>query len=333
MRINTFQPKFNFGKNEKPKMNLGDNSLENDSINDSQDEQHNYILNENSYEFPKENVPISFFGSFKKDDDSMNHFNISSISKDRYNSHKNNVDNKFDDFNMLKRSTWSKENNRYNNISDMYDENLRFLSFCEEDYNDEDDIVNIVNNESISQKENNKKSTDYVKGFKALYTFKDDDQVEIVLHPETSKIISSSELSDFKNEKNDNNISNQKSQKLISPENSNKIIEINNKEVNINISNNIDKKNIINNSNDSSIIIQDNNSQDLKDSKKFFDSQKKRTKKMLSLTKQKRIFQKFLSVSVDTTYLYSLDDEMDILLLNPKIIYNYPLNKIERELE
>ena len=53
----------------------------------------------------------------------------------------------------------------------------------------------------------------------------------------------------------------------------------------------------------------------------------------MNMTKQKKIFQKFLSVSVDTSCLYSLDDDMKILILNPKITYNYPYNKKERELE
>ncbi len=335
MRINTFQPNFIFSRNEKPKRKIGDNSLEIESINDSQDEQHNYIINEESYEFPQENIPtpfITFNNSIKNSKDSMEPFNISLNDKDRFNNIKTNISNKYDDLNMLKRSNLSKENNRYNNISEIYDDNLKFFSFCEDDFNDDedDDIVNIVNDETISQKENNKKSTDYVKGFNALYSFKDNNQVQVVLHPDISKIISSGELSDIKSDSSNNN---EISQKIISPENSNKISEINNIEITTNISKNEDKKNIINKSNDSNNIIQNNYSQDLRESKKFFDSQKKRAKKILSLTKQKKIFQKFLSVSVDTSYLYSLDDEMDILLLNPKIIYNYPFNKMERELE
>ena len=54
---------------------------------------------------------------------------------------------------------------------------------------------------------------------------------------------------------------------------------------------------------------------------------------LLNLSIQNKIFQKFLSVSVDTSGLYSLEDDMLILLLNPKITYNYPFNKMERELE
>jgi hypothetical protein len=60
---------------------------------------------------------------------------------------------------------------------------------------------------------------------------------------------------------------------------------------------------------------------------------KERGIKFLNMTKQKKIFQKFLSVSVDTSCLYSLEDDMTILILNPKINYNFPFNKKERELE
>ena len=60
---------------------------------------------------------------------------------------------------------------------------------------------------------------------------------------------------------------------------------------------------------------------------------KQRGLKFLNMTKEKRIFQKFLSVSVDTSYFYSLEDDMKILILNPIINYNFPFNKKERELE
>ena len=81
--------------------------------------------------------------------------------------------------------------------------------------------------------------------------------------------------------------------------------------------------------------IQNKSSQELRDSRKFFAYNKslKKQKSILSLTKHKKIFQKFLCVSIDTSGLYSLDNEMEVLLLNPKITYNYPFNKMERELE
>ena len=235
---------------------------------------------------------------------------------------------------MIKHSTWSKENNRYNNnINEIYDDNLKFFSFCDNDYNDEDDdIVNIVNSDKSFQLNNNKKSTDYVKGFNALYNIKNDNEVEIV-HPDISKIYSSGEINDYKN---GDNINNKNNNKFLSKENKNisqNKIENNNKEVNVELYQNDDKKNNINNIDNTNNIIENDKNQDLKESKKFNESQKIKTIKILSITKQKKIFQKFLSVSVDTSGLYSLDNEMEILLLNPKIIYNYPYNKKERELE
>ena len=332
MRKKTFQPIFNFCNNEKPKMSTGDISIDSLSNNDSQDEKQNNSINEISYDFPKENKIISINIA-----NNINNNNDSSISyNNRYSNIKNNINININDFNMLKRSTWSKENNRYNNnISEMYDDNLKFLSFCDNDYNDEDDdIVNIVNSDKSFELNNNKKNTDYVKGFNALYNIKNDNEVEIVLHPDISKIYSSGEISDYKNE--EDNINNENSNRFLSKENKNiseNKIENNNKEVNVVLNQNDNKTNNINNIDNSNNIIKNDKNQDIKESKNFNESQKKKTLKILSLTKQKKIFQKFLSVSVDTSGLYSLDNEMEILLLNPKIIYNYPYNKKERELE
>ena len=60
---------------------------------------------------------------------------------------------------------------------------------------------------------------------------------------------------------------------------------------------------------------------------------RKRSEPNLNRTKKYKIFHNFLSVSIDTTELYTLDDEMNLLLLNPKITYNYPYNILEKELE
>ena len=60
---------------------------------------------------------------------------------------------------------------------------------------------------------------------------------------------------------------------------------------------------------------------------------KSKSKNFLNLTKKYKIFQTFLSIGIDTSGLYTLDDEMNIFLLNPKITYNYPYNNLEKELE
>jgi hypothetical protein len=60
---------------------------------------------------------------------------------------------------------------------------------------------------------------------------------------------------------------------------------------------------------------------------------KKRGRKIFNLSKKYKIFHNFLSVGIDTSGLYTLDDTMKSLILNPKIIYNYPLNNSEKDLE
>jgi hypothetical protein len=60
---------------------------------------------------------------------------------------------------------------------------------------------------------------------------------------------------------------------------------------------------------------------------------RKRGRKIFNLSKKYKIFQNFLSVGIDTSGLYTLDDTMKSLILNPKITYNYPLNNSEKDLE
>ena len=60
---------------------------------------------------------------------------------------------------------------------------------------------------------------------------------------------------------------------------------------------------------------------------------KNQYRNILNITKKYKIFQTFLSIGVDTSGLYTLDDEMNLFLLNPKITYNYPNNNLEKELE
>ena len=65
----------------------------------------------------------------------------------------------------------------------------------------------------------------------------------------------------------------------------------------------------------------------LKKSREEFVSQ------LANLSKKYKIFHNFLSVGIDTSGLYTLDDTMKSLILNPKITYNYPLNNLEKDLE
>ena len=60
---------------------------------------------------------------------------------------------------------------------------------------------------------------------------------------------------------------------------------------------------------------------------------RKRLRQTLNTTKKYKIFHKFLTISLDTSGLCTLEDDMNTLLLNPKITYNYPNNNLEKELE
>ena len=337
MRKNNFQPKFEFHNNEKPKMNLGDISLESESYNDSIDEKNNNINNDNSYDFPKENIISSISISNSIYDEKPTTYSKNNQLKEK------NIDmSNIGDFNMLKRPIYSKENDRYNNISEIYNNNLLFLSICESDYHEEDDdIVNFVNSEINSQYNDNEQSSDNIKGFNANSKFKNGNNIEIILEPNISKIYSSDEISDFKLENISNNNKNEKepnleSKNTIEENNNNKNYQKNEISENKIIENKNNSKSTINNIDNKSNNYK-NQFEELRDSKKFYEKNKginkNKVSKILSITKQNKIFQKFLIVSVDTSGLYSLDDEMDILILNPKITYNYPFNKKERELD
>ena len=111
-----------------------------------------------------------------------------------------------------------------------------------------------------------------------------------------------------------------------------KNIEINkNEDNNININSNINlNKNffeIKNSKNLNDIFISKSKSI------KNYSLKRRKIRNMAYLTKKYKIFHKFLCVSVDTSGLYTLDDDIQSLLLNPKITYNYPFNNLENELE
>ena len=390
-----FQHKFNIN-NQKPKMSIGDISLDSDSDNDINDEKNNIEINNELDMFPKENVisSINISNNRSKTQNEPIHipfndiessrqqkegifYSLSSVTDDKVAKKDSNERN--EDFTIIKRVNFSRENNRYerynSNMSEIYNNNFKFFSSFEDDYKDEDD--DIVNNDITSNLDdyiinsnnnNNNRDikADYIKGFNATYNFNNGKNVEILLQPDVSKIFENDEIAN-------NNIINERSNNIIDfsksnfdsktfenrryrEEDNNKsnndlnVIEennkkseiynkevnsINNKEINLNKS-----KEKINNTKYNTIksIHKINerksaskNQTEIISKKKSNEYKKKIT--LLNLTRQNKIFQKFLCVSVDTSGLYSLDDEMNILLLNPKITYNYPFNKMERELE
>ena len=305
--------------------NIEDNSLEFKKF---------YSLNSDSFNDIKEDNNLN---SFKKNSeeiedlskkDSLSSLNISNfdippinIPNDEYknsNDLKDGVGKSKTDF-IIKKYNLSNENNRYDNINDIYNDNLKFFSFVKDDYNDEDD--DIVNNEITSRynydDDNNKEEE-----IKKL------DSYELKTQFVNSYSNNQSKLNDshiIKNEiKNlNNNVKNNEKENQV-----NNKININSNEFQIN--NNIFDSNdiiITNKINEKDEKIEIQNKDNLEE------MNKQRGIKFLNMTKQKKIFQKFLSVSVDTSCFYSLEDDMKILILNPKINYNYPFNKKERELE
>lgn len=389
-----FQHKFNIN-NKKPIMSSGDISLDSESDNDIKDNEFNMLPKENSIssinlsnnrnkaenEKRIEPIHIPF-----NDNESSQHkkegifYSLTSDTDDKIEQKESNERN--DDFTIIKRVNFSKENNRYDrynsNISEIYNNNFKFFSSFEDDYKDEDDdIVNnevtsnlddyIVNSNDNINNDNGDIKAEYIKGFNATYKFNKGKNVEILLQPEISKIYEDDEFTN-------NNLLNDKSNNILdfskincesktfenrryreednykSNNNSNDIEENNNKKSNIYNNEDIKKYNnkekIVNDSkkkNDNINIIKSienknnegnsipKNHAEIINKKKSNEYKKKNT--LFNLTRKNKIFQKFLCVSVDTSGLYSLDDEMKILLLNPKITYNYPFNKMERELE
>ena len=256
-------------------------------------------LNISNIDIPPINIPNS---DFKK----PNNINI-------------NIGKSKTDFIMRKYSSSSLENKRYeDNMDEIYNDNIKFFSFIKDEYNEEDE--DIVNNEISSRYsiEENKDINKYDSG--------ELKSQNINIYSKTSDNNISYEYSnsshDNKINQSKTNIKDHEKEILIKIEkNINEKAE-QNKKNNIDLKNNIQNKNIENIDKQKTHNINSNENMNMR-----------RTKKFMNMTKQKKIFQKFLSVSVDTSCLYSLDDDMKILILNPKIIYNYPYNKKERELE
>lgn len=396
---------------EKPEMSRGDSSIESESVNEKEDEKENDYenlndikLTENYLEIPKDKEIPPIHIPFKDKElflQNKQGFFFCSTTKDTENGcPRPNSNNKEDNLSIKNKFLFNKENNRYSNFNYILKNNCRFLSSFQDDIESEDE--DIVNNEiSINFTEdfmNNK-----VKSNK-------NNQIEIPLNDNFSKLNSNSEISNSKIRDNNiikNNINNSylkninkdkineikkenfmkkneinenieniilnidKSKKewikksetkmtknmternkdnkenfnsngrydkeiyinLNELKNINKIIPIKKNQINNNISNDINKnlngtffeiKNTQNSKNNS-----------LSKSKKCrnIPLKKKRYINILNLTKKYNIFHKFLCISIDTSGLYTLDNEMNSLLLNPKISYNYPYNNLEKDLE
>lgn len=123
------------------------------------------------------------------------------------------------------------------------------------------------------------------------------------------------------------NIKDSSNSKFLEKNNKSKIINID-RDINVNLNNIFFELKNSKKSNDISI----SKSKSYK-SYKSSSIKRKRGRKIFNLSKKYKIFQNFLSVGIDTSGLYTLDDTMKSLILNPKIRYNYPLNNLEKDLE
>ena len=293
-----------------------------------------YSLNSDSFNEIKEDKNLDLVQKISGESDlskkdSLSSLNISNIdippinipNTDNFNSNniKEEIGKSKTDFIIKRYIPKSNENKRYEFINDIYNNNFKFFSFVKDEYNEEDD--DIVNNEITSR-----------------YNYDDDNNKE-----EEIKKLDSYELKTQYVNSYSNNQSKLNESHIIKNEikNLNNNVKNNEKENQVNNKNNINSNEfqINNNIFDSNDIIIKNkiNEKDekieIQNKDNLEEMNKQRGIKFLNMTKQKKIFQKFLSVSVDTSCFYSLEDDMKILILNPKINYNYPFNKKERELE
>ena len=337
----------------KPIKNLGDSSIDSDSFKDIDEE----------IESKKESL-IKKYKSFipinnKKQKTKLIKKKIDNILKidKKLTPHTSTRDtekrsfkfsemDKESNFNIKNKINNKKENNRYNNCFDKINKtHLQFLSCLKDE--DSDDSENVIDNEI---------SINFVEGFNIKSKKIKEKQVEIPLD-NISRINTESCVSN-----NFDNINRLIFSKTIISKNENYIKEIKNnldcekyfsenkenyspnkqydKEIKINQMEN--NKNI----NASNIIYLDKSKSIKSNSKnlinKYFERRKSqnsfgslinRRNNIFNLTKKYKIFHKFLSLGIDTSGLYTLDDEMNNFILNPKINYNFPFNNLENELE
>ena len=251
-------------------------------------------------------------------------------------------------------NTLTNLNSKMNSINNIFkDNNIFFSSLKSDDENDDDFVVENENDDDIEMYEEKYRriKEKSIVPFKCsiklneINKFKNDFQNNFVNHDNNISYSNSSEssISQIKKSKSKNSqssnfrlngnskeSSNKENKRYIfckvndynTKNNSNKNLNENNKvEVNNNnyINPNTESKNI------NSISINSLNEKEIKSHK--------RRKTILNLTKTNKIFQKFLCLGIDTSFLHTLDEDLKVLSLNPKITYNYPYNNLEKELE
>ena len=337
----------------KPIKNQGDSSIDSDSFKDIDEEidsKKESLIKKYKYFIPIDNkkpktklIKKKIDNIFKIDKKLTPHTSTKDTEKRSF---KFSEMDKESNFNIKNRINNKKENNRYNNCFNKINKtHLQFLSCLKDE--DSDYSENVIDNEI---------SVNFVEGFNIKSKKIKEKQVEIPLD-NISRINTESYISN-----NFDNINRLIFSKTIISKNENSIKIIKNnldcekyflenkenfspnkpydKEVKINLMEN--NKNI----NTSNIIYLDKSKSIKSNSKKlinkYFERRKSqnsfgslinRRNNIFNLTKKYKIFHKFLSIGIDTSGLYTLDDEMNNFILNPKINYNFPFNNLENELE
>ena len=337
----------------KPIKNQGDSSIDSDSFKDIDEEidsKKESLIKKYKYFIPIDNkkpktklIKKKIDNIFKIDKKLTPHTSTKDTEKRSF---KFSEMDKESNFNIKNRINNKKENNRYNNCFNKINKtHLQFLSCLKDE--DSDYSENVIDNEI---------SINFVEGFNIKSKNIKEKQVEIPLD-NISRINTESYISN-----NFDNINRLIFSKTIISKNENSIKIIKNnldcekyflenkenfspnkpydKEVKINLMEN--NKNI----NTSNIIYLDKSKSIKSNSKKlinkYFERRKSqnsfgslinRRNNIFNLTKKYKVFHKFLSIGIDTSGLYTLDDEMNNFILNPKINYNFPFNNLENELE
>ena len=337
----------------KPIKNQGDSSIDSDSFKDIDEEidsKKESLIKKYKYFIPIDNkkpktklIKKKIDNIFKIDKKLTPHTSTKDTEKRSF---KFSEMDKESNFNIKNRINNKKENNRYNNCFNKINKtHLQFLSCLKDE--DSDYSENVIDNEI---------SINFVEGFNIKSKNIKEKQVEIPLD-NISRINTDSYISN-----NFDNINRLIFSKTIISKNENSIKIIKNnldcekyflenkenfspnkpydKEVKINLMEN--NKNI----NTSNIIYLDKSKSIKSNSKKiinkYFERRKSqnsfgslinRRNNIFNLTKKYKVFHKFLSIGIDTSGLYTLDDEMNNFILNPKINYNFPFNNLENELE
>ena len=337
----------------KPIKNQGDSSIDSDSFKDIDEEidsKKESLIKKYKYFIPIDNkkpktklIKKKIENIFKIDKKLTPHTSTKDTEKRSF---KFSEVDKESNFNIKNRINNKKENNRYNNCFNKINKtHLQFLSCLKDE--DSDYSENVIDNEI---------SINFVEGFNIKSKNIKEKQVEIPLD-NISRINTDSYISN-----NFDNINRLIFSKTIISKNENSIKIIKNnldcekyflenkenfspnkpydKEVKINLMEN--NKNI----NTSNIIYLDKSKSIKSNSKKlinkYFERRKSqnsfgslinRRNNIFNLTKKYKVFHKFLSIGIDTSGLYTLDDEMNNFIINPKINYNFPFNNLENELE